>query len=289
MKKKILITGITGFLGSHLAKTLLQNNYDIVALKRSFSSLSRVKTILSSINIININNLDNNFDKIFTAAGKIDAIIHTATCYGRNNESVIDIFKANTEFPLQLLDAGSRANVDLFINTDTVLDKYLNLYSLSKNQLLQWGKFYSGTEKIRFANLRLEHFYGSDDDMSNFASFIINKCKDNAPELNLTKGEQMRDFIYIEDVVSAYLAFLNKCDSFTQKFIEFDVGSGSATSIRQFVETVHRLTKSKTKLNFGELSYRSGEVMFSKADVSILSSMGWNCRFNIEDGLKRSI
>jgi CDP-paratose synthetase len=285
--KKILITGITGFLGSHLAKALLENNYEVVALKRPTSSLNRIKCILSDVNFIDIS--DNNFNKIFEKSGKIDAIIHTATCYGRNNESVIDIFAANTEFPLKLLESGSRAKIDLFINTDTILDKYLNLYSLSKNQLLQWGKFFSKNEKIRFANLRLEHFYGPEDDQSKFTSFIISNCKNNTPELNLTNGEQMRDFIHIDDVVSAYLTFLNKSNSFSEKFIEFDVGSGSAISIRQFVETVHRLTKSNTRLNFGALPYRLGEVMYSKADISTLSSMGWNCRFNIEDGLKLSI
>lgn len=287
MKKRILLTGVTGFLGSHLAKALLVVGYEIVALKRKSSALHRIETVTSDIVLFDIEELD--FDDLFRTCGKIDAIIHTATCYGRNNESVSEIFAANTEFPLRLLDAGSRAGVELFLNTDTILDKYLNLYALSKNQLLQWGKFFSMYEKIRFANIRLEHFYGPDDDPTKFSTYVINSCLGNIQELRLTKGEQKRDFIYIDDVVSAYMVLLEKMDSFNNAFVEFDVGSGQSVSIKEFVETVHRLTASKTHLAFGALDYREGEVMHSEADISSLAALGWKCCYDIEAGLNQVV
>lgn len=287
MKKRILLTGVTGFLGSHLAKTLLTNGYEVMALKRKSSSLHRVESIVSDIVFFDIEGLD--FDQLFCDCGKIDAIIHTATCYGRNNESVSEIFTANTEFPLRLLDAGNRAGVGIFLNTDTILDKYLNLYALSKNQLLQWGKFFSMHEKIRFGNIRLEHFYGLNDDPTKFTAYVINSCLWNVPELKLTKGEQKRDFIYIDDVISAYVVLLEKIDSFSSSFFELDVGTGQSVSIREFVETVHRLTASKTHLDFGALPYRKGEVMQSEADISVLAALGWHCHYDIETGLKQII
>ena len=285
MKKRIFLTGITGFLGSHLAKALLAAGYEVVALKRKSSSLSRVESIITDIDLFDVEGLD--FDQLFRDCGKIDTIIHTATCYGRNDESVSEIFAANTEFPLRLLDAGNRAGVEMFLNTDTILDKYLNLYALSKNQLLQWGKFFSMHEKIRFGNIRLEHFYGPNDDPSKFSSYVINSCLMNAPELRLTKGEQKRDFIYIEDVVSAYMILLEKMNSLDSQFFEFDVGSGRSIPIREFVETVHRLTASSTHLEFGALPYREGEVMHSEADVTGLTALGWQCRYDVETGLKQ--
>jgi len=285
--KRILLTGVTGFLGSHLAKASLASGYDVVALKRKSSSLHRVESIISDIELIDIEGLD--FNGLFRDSGNIDTIIHTATCYGRNNESVSEIFTANTEFPLRLLDAGSRAGVEMFLNTDTILDKYLNLYSLSKNQLLQWGKFFSMHERIRFGNIRLEHFYGPDDDPTKFTTYIINSCLQNVPELKLTKGEQKRDFIHIDDVVSAYMVLLDKMEDSGGAFLEFDVGSGQSISISEFVKTVHRLTNSRTQLLFGALPYREGEVMHSVADISKLSALGWRCRYDIETGLKQVI
>lgn len=287
MNKRILLTGVTGFLGSHLAKELLTAGYEVVALKRKSSSLHRVESIISEIDFFDIEGLD--FDQLFRDCGKIDTIIHTATCYGRNNESVTEIFAANTEFPLRLLDAGKRAGVEAFLNTDTILDKYLNLYALSKNQLLQWGKFFALHEKMRFGNIRLEHFYGPDDESTKFSAYVINSCLGNMPELRLTKGEQRRDFIYIDDVVSAYMVLLEKMDSFNSVFVEFDVGSGRSVSIREFVETVHRITASKTHLDFGALPYREGEVMHSEADLTELAALGWRCQYDLEVGLKKVI
>ena len=287
MKKRILLTGVTGFLGSHLAKALLAAGYEVVALKRKSSSLNRIKSICADISFVDIDGLD--FDDLFRDYGKIDAIIHTATCYGRNKESVSEIFSANTEFPLRLLDAGSRVGVESFLNTDTILDKYLNLYALSKNQLLQWGKFFSKQGSIRFGNIRLEHFYGSDEDPTKFSAYVINSCLNNVPELKLTVGEQKRDFIYIDDVVSAYMILLDKIGSSNSSFVEFDLGSGRSVTIREFVETAHRLSASRTHLAFGAIPYRVGEVMHSEADITGLTALGWQCRYDIEAGLKKVI
>lgn len=287
MIKKILLTGATGVLGHKLATALLSADHDIVALKRKSSSLAGIHDIAADIAFFDIEGI--NFEQFFSNCGKIDVIIHTATCYGRNNETVSEIFSANTEFPLRLLDAGNRNGVRMFFNTDTSLDKYLNLYSLSKNQLLQWGRFFSRDKKIRFGNIKLEHFYGPDDDPTKFSAYVINNCLANVPELKLTNGEQLRDFIHIDDVVSAYLILLENMDSFHDFFVEFDVGSGQSISIRQFVETVHRLTQSKTQLAFGALPYREGEVMYSEADTSALMALGWHCRHDIGTGLKQVI
>lgn len=286
--KKILITGITGFLGSNLALALVEKGYSVIALKRKSSSLKRIESIINKIDLYDIEDVD--FLSIFKKHDKIDAIIHTATAYGRNNETPYEIFEANTGFPLKILDAASVAGASKFINTDTILDKYLNLYSLSKNHLLEWGKFYSMRNKIEFINMRLEHFYGPGDDDSKFTSYVISNCLSNSSQpLNLTLGEQRRDFIYIDDVVSAYLILLDRKMESDNWFSEYDVGSGQSVTIRKFVEMVHNLTKSKITLNFGAVPYRVGEVMNSEANISGLKKLGWKCRITLQQGLKLTI
>ena len=269
MAKKILLTGVTGFLGSHLARVILNSGYELVALKRGSSSLRRIESIQDDIALIDVDNV--NFEALFTQHGNIDAIIHTATTYGRTNETINEIFTANTTFPLKLLEAASRAGVKLFLNTDTILDKNLNPYALSKYQLTQWGKFFSIHNNIKFINLRLEHFYGPKDVATKFTTYVIN------------------NFIYIDDVVSAYLIVLKNATDFNKSFVEFDIGSGKSISIRSFVETVHRLTGSNTHLAFGVIPYRIGESMDSSADISNLSALGWKCQYDLVEGLKRTI
>lgn len=284
MSKRILLTGATGYLGSHLAEALLDAGHSVVVLKRKTSSLCRLESILPKVTLLDVDDLD--FKILFKEHGKIDAVVHAATTYGRNGESASQIAEANLNFPLKLLDAAVAAGVPVFVNTDTALDKFLNAYSLSKTQFAEWGSHFAGQRKIRFLNLRLEHFYGPGDDDSKFTTHVVNSCLKNASELKLTPGEQKRDFIYIDDAVAAYMLLLEKQESLPDWFVEFDVGSGEAVTVRQFVELVQQLTASKTYLNFGAQPYRAGEVMLSQADVEPLRKLGWRCRHTLEQGLK---
>jgi CDP-paratose synthetase len=287
MSKQVLLTGITGYLGSRLAEALVDKGYRVVALKRRTSALQRIEPLLASVTLHDLEELD--FAKFFETHEKFDAIIHTATCYGRNGESVEQIFEANTAFPLRLLEAAIAASVATFLNTDTSLDKDVNPYSLSKKQFMEWGRYFASQKKVRFINARLEHFFGPYDDCSKFPMHVITSCLANVPELPLTAGEQKRDFIYIDDVVEAYLAILEASGSGVDHFVEYGVGSGEAVSIRQFVELVHRLTSSSTRLHFGAYPYRENESMFLQADTEALKKLGWSCKHTLEQGLKLSM
>ena len=284
---RILLTGITGYLGSHLANALLNAGYEVVGLKRHSSSLQRIESILPNVMLYDLD--DTNLTLQLKQIGKIDGVIHTATCYGRKGEEDYEILSANLIFPFNLLNAAINMDAKFFINTDTSLSKFLNLYALSKGQFAEWGRYFAQQKKIRFLNLKLEHFYGPNDDKSKFTAYVINSCLDNVPELKLTLGEQQRDFIYIDDLVAAYMLILEKQASFSDSFIEYEVGSGSSITIRQFAETLHRLTASKTHLNFGALPYRTDEVMRSEASIDGLKALGWNCQYSFESGLKQVI
>lgn len=275
----ILISGINGFLGSHLARKLLKLGYKVVGLKRSSSNLHRISDIVDKVKIydIDIVGLEEPF-----ANQKIDVVINTVTNYGRKKESVYEIVNTNLLFSLRLLE------ISTFFNTDTLLYKYLNSYSLSKKQFVEWLKVFS--HKIKVVNLRLEHMYGVGDDKTKFVSWIIESLLKNKDCINLTKGEQKRDFIYIDDIVNAYIIMLQNFSNF-EAFTEFDVGTGEQISVRNFVETIYGkiLTKKsiKTALNFGALPYREGEFMDIIEDVKPLYDLGWKPQVSIEEGISK--
>lgn len=287
MSDTVLITGVSGYLGSRLAQALIGRGHRVIGLKRKCSSLRRIESLLPELELYDLDGLD--YAMPFASHGKVDAVIHTATCYGRNGEHASQIAEVNTAFPLRLLEAAVDAGAPVFLHTDTALDKYLNAYALSKKHFAEWGRYFADAGRIRFLNARLEHFYGPNDDASKFTSHVMQSCLNNVGELKLTKGEQKRDFIYIDDAVEAILTVLEKRDALHGSFIEFDVGSGEAVTIRQFVETVHRLARSKTKLNYGAIPYRKGEVMLAEADISILQHLGWQPRYSLEQGLQRAM
>jgi nucleoside-diphosphate-sugar epimerase len=130
--------------------------------------------------------------------------------------------------------------------------------------------------------------YGPGDDASKFTTYVLHACHRNDPALRLTAGEQMRDFVYIDDVVSAYATLLEQSDSL-ESTVDIDVGSGDAPAVRKFVEIVHALTKSNSELQFGAVAYRPNEAMFCKADIARMQALGWQPKFDLSTGIKKTI
>jgi CDP-paratose synthetase len=284
---KILLTGATGYLGSHLARALIANGHYVIALKRQTSSLQRLGGIEDQVCFYDVENLD--LARPFQERGHIDALVHTAGCYGRAGESASEVFEANVAFPLRLLETAALFNTDIFLNTDTILYPYCNAYSLSKKQFSEWGKQLSTDNKIRFLNIRLEHMYGPDDDSSKFMTWIVEQCAKNTPTIELTAGEQMRDFIHIDDVVEAYMILLQNLGEIDNQYQEIGLGSGSPICLRNLVETVHRISRSSSKLHFGVMPYREHELMKSRADIVYLKLLGWLPKKKLEDGIAAMI
>ena len=283
----ILITGGTGYLGSHLVKDCIAGGHRVAILKRRASPLVRLHGYESRISMFDLD--QGGLGDALRADGGVDAIIHTATAYGRRGENWREVFATNTDLPLRVLSAAIDQGVKLFINTDTVLDPFVNPYALSKTQFREWGQLLARDGATCFVNLRLEHFFGPKDDPTKFTTHVIRSCIENRPRLELTVGEQIRDFIYIDDVVSAYRAVLDKHLFACSGYLHYDVGSGVAVSIRSFVETIHRLSTSTTILDFGAVPYRENEAMYSQADTAALRSLGWMCVTMLDDGIRKTI
>jgi len=284
----ILLTGATGFLGSYLLKALLIAGHKLVILKRSTSNTWRIASVLDQV-------INYDIDRVpLTQAFEdqhIDAVIHTACHYGRNGAPVHEIVDTNLMLGLQLLDAATFFNTDTFLNTDTLLQKHLNVYTLSKKQFVEWLQQRSA--QIQVVNLKLEHMYGPLDDATKFVPWVINQLVQKVPQINLTPGEQLRDFIYIDDVVSAYLTTLNQAAQLPA-FSEFDVGTGTFTSVRHMVELLKTTFEAQhgptyTQLNFGAVPYRVGEMMQVEVDNSALMQLGWQANTSLTNGLVKTI
>lgn len=293
MKRKsmILLTGTTGFLGSRLLISLLANGYEVVAIKRSFSNTSKIKICLDN-DKLHLFDIDL-FDPIeLFKKYSIDTIIHTATEYGRGETPVFKILEANLILPLRLAELGINNGVRCFINTDSYFNKgnssYSNLlnYSLSKKSLLIWLNQLSN--KLKIINVVLEHIYGPHDSDSKFVESLIQQIAiQKVPRVALTHGHQKRDFVYLDDVVSAYLKLVEYGRNHDFLFKTFELGTGQSTQIRDFAETIKTLSNSPTILGFGDIPYRADEIMTSSADISQLRELGWSPTISMQEGIGR--
>jgi nucleoside-diphosphate-sugar epimerase len=283
--KTILISGATGFLGSNLLKRLVDQNYKVVILKRSFSNTERIDNYLKKIKSYDIDKVM--LDKCFLE-NNIDAFIHCATDYGRKKIDPMQIIDSNLIFPLKLMEIAINNNCEIFLNTDTILDKRVNSYSLSKSQFLDWFKIYS--EKAICINIVLEHFYGPFDDKSKFVASIIKKLVNNESHINLTLGEQKRDFIYIDDVVDAFKIVLENITNVKNGFYSYEIGTGKFISIKKIVTIIKELIgNSTTNLYFGAIPYRTSEIMEPKMDLIPIKKIGWKPMTKLVNGLKKTI
>jgi CDP-paratose synthetase len=281
----ILLTGATGYLGSNLAKSLVANGYSLTILIRSSSSLKRIESILDNVKTYIISE-DLNFAEVYKH-NMIDVVVNTAASYGRNGETLTEIYTANVLFPIRLLQGALKNNIKCFINTNTTLPPAINNYSLSKNQFSAILKL--NHDKLKVVDIALEYFYGPNDDISKFVTFILSKLRDNVSHIDFSSGIQVRDFIYIEDVISAYLLLISKID-LLPGYQSVPLGSGLEITLKDLTQKINNIYgKGQTKLNFGALPMRANEVMYSVADTTYLTNLGWKPEYDIDKGLHKTI
>lgn len=286
---KILLTGASGFLGSALARHWVDCGYDIWLLVRPTSILTGNDAISSYVHVIRFFDLEEIPAIIRDISPEV--VVHTACSYGRRGETSLDILAANFVFGAYLIQGvmeshGSDTNPTTFINTGTALSSKVSIYAHSKAQFSAWGKVLATQNPglLRFIDIQLQQMYGPNDDHSKFTTQVINACHRSEPSLALTAGMQRRDFIHIDDVVSAYERILS-CRSTFSTADTIDVGSGSTVKMREFVKLAKYVSGAKTQLNFGAVPYRADEAMLCVADTTRLRSLGWRPKVSLTEGL----
>lgn len=283
---RVLITGATGFIGQHACRGLIRAGHQVHALVRSTSNIELIESLGISFEVVNSQDIDAAVEN-----ANCDTIVHCANSYGRDQSCITEVLDVNTAYPLRLIEAGSKTDLETFIYLDTCFTlsyPYLRAYTLSKKQTVQWGQLTDPTGNLRFLNLQIQHPFGPGDRAGKFVPWLINKCLEGR-KIELTDGSQRKDFVFVEDVADAIVALAGQSSKLAAGFHEFECGRGESLSVREFVEIVHEATHSSAELMFGALPMRSNEIMNSYADTTALTKLGWTPTHTVQDGIRKTI
>lgn len=295
----ILLTGATGFVGSCLLRELLRLNKDVCCLCRNISNYERVKDILNKCIWYN---MDNGCLEDIFKNNEVEIVIHCATAYGRSGQDIFDVFNTNVEMPIKLYQCAVEYGTKLFINTDSFFTEalngtwtsghrvYLDNYTKTKFVFREFIKCNIEKFDICFVNMRLEHVYGPGDSQDKFVGYFIKNLKCGVTQIELSEGSQTRDWIWIDDVVSAYITVISKYRLLKMgQFYEYQVGTGESYSLKKFCELVKDISKSPTCLMFGKREMDSRELKSSVANNTSLKELGWCPKVTLEEGIRRLV
>ena len=274
----IAITGASGFLGRATCRALLGAGHRINAIARK--PVERPGMIA-----FGCGNSD-----LALAVADADVILHLATSYGRPGEPINAVLDANVVLPTLLAEHAAKRGIPLLL-ADSFFAKsgmaydYLPVYTASKRAVLLMVAGVMGT-RAALGQLVIEHMYGPGDDPRRAIPHLVSQIIHGAGRLALTSGHQRRDFIHVDDAARAVATAVTHATSWSKGITkQLGIGTGQATSLRDFLELAHRLAGSRVELGWGDLPTRVGEPVSDGADTAWLVGHGWKPQFKYEVGV----
>lgn len=304
MKKRVLITGGLGFIGSNLAKYLLQKGYQITVLDNlMLGKRENVSDIKDEIKII-IGDVRNSKDLGKTK--DIDYIVHLASSSASPMfwDNLRGSVSNNIDGYLSVLEYAKKNKVKrvLYATTSSIYgnnkiplcedDKVIppNFYSVTKLAMEHFSQVYSRLYGLGCIGFRFMSVYGlneaSKGKFANLASQFLWQMKKGQRPIIYGDGRQRRDFTYVLDVARAIeLGILSK-----KKFgsVVFNVGSGKDYSLAELVDIINKILKTTIKARFVKNPMKENYIYTQLADLTkIEKELGYKPKFGLEKGLRK--
>ena len=312
---KILITGAAGFIGSHLSKLLSKKGYKILGIDCVSDyydkklKLDRVKWIKNKnfkfyqLNLLNKKNLES-----FFSENKIDLIIHLAAQPGvmYSMENPFAYIENNIMAYLNILELSKKFNIKniIYASSSSVYgkgnkvpfkenlktNKPLTIYSATKITDEYISYVYSNLYSMNFVGLRFFTVYGpwGRPDMSPFI-FVKNILKNKKISL-FDRGEGVRDFTYIDDVVISIFKIVQKFKKNKKlpKNEVFNIGAGKPVKITSFLNLIESFLNKKAKINLKK--NRKADMKITYSDSSKFKKYyEYQPKIELKEGIKKFI
>jgi nucleoside-diphosphate-sugar epimerase len=290
--KVALVTGATGFIGSHLTRRLIMDGWAVHIIVRFDSSLELLQDMRDKIFIHYHDGSTINLMGIVNKS-RPDTVFHLASLFLAQHDSgdVEKLIRSNILFGTQLLEAMAVHGVTKLINTGTSWQHYQNcdynpvcLYAATKQAFEMIIDYYVGVFSFKAISLKLFDTYGPDDPRPKIFNLLKKVEADNVT-LEMSPGEQLIDLVYIDDVINAFLLAneqLGKSSlSMHQRYM---VSSNNPITLKDLVKKYEDIIGKKLPINWGGRSYRPREVMIPWNNGELLPC--WSPVVSLEEGIK---
>ena len=276
---KILVTGGLGFIGAHLVNALIKQDHEVAIIDNlyhgqkieDFAFIKKIKFIQGDIrNLESINQICKDVEIIFHLAALSsikDSTQNPEYCISTNINGTLNILKSSLKNNVKKVIFSSSREVygnakTLPVKEETPL-KPINIYGISKACNEHLCNFFSKDHGLNISIFRISNVYGKNDPGKfRVIPSFIRKIKNNE-ELIINGGEQILDFIWIDDVIQILSNSINKNNNKV-----FNIGSGKGTSINELAKLMISLSKKNIGIKYS--ARISQEVEKYIADISKL-------------------
>lgn len=299
--RRVLVTGAGGFVGANLTRKLLVAGHEVSALFRPDHTGWRLADIAGDIRALTADLTDANSVRSAVQAARPSWIFHLAThgaySWERDARRMLDV---NILGLANLLDAALTYEVERFVNTGSSSEYGVRSsapsederpepnshYGATKAAATMYARFIGRDRRASIVTLRLYSAYGPWEDPNRLIpTMILSAMAGRWPPL--VSPETARDFVYVGDVVDAYI---RAATTSVEPGDVFNIGTGRQSTIREAVETARRLLPIDAEPAWGSMPGRSWDASTWVADPTRARAiLDWIPRHDLESGLRETI
>lgn len=290
--KKVLVTGATGYIGRRVV-ALLGRMDDVKVLTLSRNT-EKAYELMTYGNVEHIGAEEWGRVKEY----KPDVVLHLATysTSGDNEEIIEKLIISNIMYGTRLLNALQECRNMLFVNVGSFAEYRLGqengfrdayLYTATKSAFRHIVDYYADKCGFRYVTAVPYTVYGGVDTGKKLIDYMVDSIDSEEP-VKMTKGEQVLDFVHVEDVARFFAAMVEHSEVIENRH-EFHLGTCVGTRVRDLAEIISREIGQKLNIEWGGREYRPLDVMYAVAPRDEYLNRYWKAEISIEEGVNEKL
>lgn len=298
----VFITGATGFVGACLVRSLVARGVEVHVLVRPSSNLWRLETIRDQIILHEGDVMESETLRVIVERVTPRTVFHLAAygAYPTKQTNSVSIMQTNLIGTMNLVQVCQKINYRAFINAGSSSEYGVKNKPMSESDLLEPYNDYGvakaaaslfcqnigRAQRRPMVTLRLFSVYGPYEESFRLMPSIVTACIDRVP-IRLSHPHPVRDFIHVEDVVTAYLRCAERAAEFPGEIL--NIGTGTQHSVGEVVDIMKKVDSQCPPVVWGSIDNPRTEPEIWRANMEKTKSMlKWEPSISLEQGLKQT-